>query len=480
MSLPSNLEPRPVLSFFEQICAIPHPSGHTAALADYCAAFAAARGLPCRRDGAGNLLITKPAAPGYEAAPPVILQGHLDMVCQRQPGCPLDPEREGLDLAVEGDWVYARGTTLGADDGVAVAMALAVLDDPALPHPALEVLLTADEEVGMLGAMALDGSWLTGRQLINLDSEVEGEFTVSCAGGCTAVCRLPLTRSPFPGEVLEVSVSGLAGGHSGTEIHRGRANACRALARVLSAVNAAAPMRLISLEGGRRDNAIPAAASARLVTGDAAAALAAAEARGAELAEEFRATDPGLTVSAAPCSPGEVNPMTRADSEKALTLLTCLPGGVQAMSAHIPGLVEASLNLGVVETGPDALTARLCLRSAVDSRKTAMAEEIAALTRALGGGVEIQGDYPGWAYREHSPLRARMEEVYREQYGAKPVIQAIHAGLECGILAGKLPGLDCVSVGPNLPDIHTPRERMSLSSVERVWRFLLEVLRRSR
>ena len=479
MGVLDQLEPREVFRFFEELCAIPHGSGNMEAVSGWCAAFAGARGLECHRDQAGNVIIIKEASPGYEAAEPVILQGHLDMVCEKAPGCAKDMSRQGLDLFVEDGFVRAKDTTLGGDDGIAVAMALALLDDSKAAHPRLEVVLTADEEIGMLGAEALDTTPLRGRKLINLDSEAEGVFTVSCAGGNIARCVLPVSRAPFAGTALELTVRGLTGGHSGTEIDRGRANACMVLGRVLQAAGAAAGMRLVSAWGGGKDNAIPTEASAQIVVSDAEAACRAAEKLAADLTREYAASDPGLRVETVPCAVQQT-PMDAAATAKVLCMLTCLPNGVQAMSADIPGLVQTSLNLGILTTSADSLAAVFCVRSSVDSQKEMLRRRLRALMEQLGGTAAVSGDYPAWEYRRSSPLRELMGDVFREQYGREPVVESIHAGVECGILAGKLPGLDAVSIGPDLLEIHTPRERMDIASVGRVWRFLLEVLRRSR
>ena len=479
MEILSALEPRAVFHYFEALCAIPHGSGNTRGISDWCAAFARERGLECHQDALGNVIIIKEAAPGYEGAEPVILQGHLDMVCEKEAGCPRDMAREGLELAVDGDWVSARGTTLGGDDGIAVAMALALLDGEDIPHPRLEVVLTVDEEVGMVGADSLDASPLKGRTLINLDSEAEGIFTVSCAGGNRTWCTLPVRREPFPGAGLSVAVGGLIGGHSGAEIHRGRANALVLLGRCLRAVGERTSLRLAEARGGGKDNAIPTESRMVVAVEDAAAAREALAALEADLKKEYRTADPGLFFQVEDC-PLPAHPLDGESTRRAVCMLSCLPNGVQAMSGDIPGLVQTSLNLGILETEEDRLTACLCLRSTVGSQKEEMKSRLACLMEQLGGAVEYFGDYPAWEYRAESPLRERMVQVFREQYGREPKIEAIHAGLECGLLAGKLPGLDCVSIGPELLDIHTPRERMNVSSVGRVWAFLLEVLKRSR
>lgn len=477
MAVLEGLEPQAVFRWFEALCAIPHGSRHTDAVSDWCVDFGRRRGLEHHRDRAGNVILIAPPTPGYEIAPPIILQGHLDMVCEKTADCPLDMERQGLDLAVKDGYVYARGTTLGGDDGIAVAMALAVLDDPAIPHPRLEVVLTTDEEIGMLGAAALDVSPLRGRQLLNLDSEAEGVFTVSCAGGCVARVSLPVTWEKAEGQALCLRVSGLTGGHSGTEIHRGRANANVLLGCLLSELRKSVSFRLALAEGGLKDNAIPVSAQAVLFPEDAGAAEAAFPAL-RELCRPFAKTDPALTLELEMAAAERV--LDQRSTDRALAFLTRAPAGVQTMSRDIPGLVQTSLNLGILRTEETSLTALFCVRSSVSAEKEELLTDLTALAESLGGALAREGDYPPWEYRADSPLRRRCEAVFREQYGHDPKVEAIHAGVECGLLCGKLPGLDCVSLGPDLLEIHTPRERMLVASVERVWRFLLEVLRRSR
>lgn len=479
MPVLDQLEPQRVFRFFEEMCAIPHGSRNTKAVSDWCVEFAKARGLEVHQDEANNVIIIQEATPGYESAAPIILQGHLDMVCEKEADCAKDMAREGLDLAVDGDFVYAQGTTLGGDDGIAVAMALAILDDPSIPHPRVEAVLTTEEEIGMLGAAALDVSPLRGRQLINLDSEEEGVFTVSCAGGSLTTCTLPVTRGPFAGQALRVRISGLTGGHSGTEINKGKANADILLGRILRAMAAETDLRLVSAAGGLKDNAIPVAAEAVAVVADPMAARTAAERLSACMQAEYAVTDPALAVAVEEAT-AEETPLDADSTRQVLCLLTCAPNGVQAMSHDIHGLVQTSLNLGILKTDGEAVTAAFCVRSSVASQKEMLHDRLRCLMEQLGGTLDIAGDYPAWEYRRDSALRERMVEVFREQYGREPKVEAIHAGVECGLLCGKLPGLDCVSIGPNLTEIHTPREKMSISSVQRVWDFVLEVLRRSR
>ena len=479
MPVLDHLEPKNVFHFFEELCAIPRGSGNTKAISDWCVDFAKARGLEYHQDQWNNVIIIKEASSGYETAEPIILQGHLDMVCEKALGCEKDMAREGLDLAVEGDTVYAKGTTLGGDDGIAVAMALAVLDDNSLPHPRVEAVFTVDEEIGMLGATALDVSPLRGRTLLNLDSEDEGVFTVSCAGGCLARCLLPVRREKFGAEILTITVGGLQGGHSGTEIDKGRGNACMLLGRALTACGRETELRLVSVSGGWKDNAIPRTATAVVAVADAWKAKAVCARLDAVLKSEYKMTDGDIFLSVERTAAEEA-PMDEVSTRRVLCFLTCAPNGVQVMSAGIPGLVQTSLNLGILTTEQDAVAASFCVRSSVDSQKQMLVERLTCLTEPLGGTVAVSGDYAAWEYRPDSPLRERMIEVFREQYGHDPKIEAIHAGVECGILAGKLPGLDVVSIGPDLTEIHTPRERMHIASVQRTWALVTELLKRSR
>ena len=477
MRILENLEPQGVFRFFEEMCAIPHGSSNTKGVSDWLMDFARQRGLEAYQDRLNNVIIIKEATPGYESAGPVILQGHMDMVCEKAPDCAKDMKTEGLDLAVEGDTVYAKGTTLGGDDGIAVAMALAILDAEDIPHPRLEAVFTVDEEIGMLGAVGMeDVSMLRGRRMLNLDSEAEGVFTVSCAGGNLTQCVLPVRREAFDGQVLTVTVGGLRGGHSGVEIDKGLGNACMLLGRVLNACGLETELRLISAEGGLKDNAIPREASAVVSAADARAVKAVCARLDTELKNEYRTTDAQVFVSAAESGAG--TPMDADSTRRALTFLTCAPNGIQAMSADISGLVQTSLNLGILTTGEDAVTASFCVRSSVDSQKRMLVERLTCLTETLGGSVAVFGDYSGWEYRPDSPLRELLTEVFTQQYGCEPKIEAIHAGVECGIFAGKLPGLDCVSLGPDLTEIHTCRERLHIASVQRLWAMLLETLKR--
>ena len=472
-----HLEPKAVFHFFEDLTRIPHGSRNTKAISDYCAAFARARGLWVYQDELNNVIIKKPASAGYETAPAVILQGHLDMVAEKTPESPIDMTKDALALRVEGDYVSADGTTLGGDDGIAVAMALAILDSSEIAHPALEAVFTVDEEIGMEGAQGLDFSQLSARRMLNIDSEDEGIFTVSCAGGASANVSVGLTMTPNAAPCVKLTVSGLIGGHSGQEINKGRANANILLGRVLDALVQKLPVRLVSAAGGWKDNAIPNAAEAvlALAEGDLPAAKQIVSACTADLRKEYAVADPGVTVTleeAAVCPQA----LTEEATLRVVRYLLLVPNGIAAMSMDIPGLVQTSCNLGIFHVADGVLTAVSSVRSSVASQKQMLLARFAALSQLLGGSLQVTGAYPAWEYRRESVLREKMAAVYEQQTGRAPKIEAIHAGLECGLFAGQLPGLDCVSFGPDLVDIHTAREKMSISSVQRTWKFLLGVL----
>ncbi len=467
MAVLGTLAPQRVFYYFEELCGIPHGSGNTKAVSDYCMAFARRHGLEAEQDAYNNVLIRKPGSAGYETHPPVILQGHLDMVCEKEPGSPVDFTRDGLELFIDGDWIGARGTTLGGDDGIAVAMGLAILEDDALAHPPLEVLFTTDEETGMDGAVGLDASRLKGRTLINADSEEEGVLTVGCAGGARAELRIPVTREPVNAPCYTVTVDGLIGGHSGAEIHKGRLNANIVMGRFLHSLTG--EYRLVSLAGGLKDNAIPRQTVCVLAGEDPTAAAA------AFAAANRIPSDPDLTVTVSP-APAADRALTAADSRRVAEFLTTVKNGVQAMSRHIDGLVETSLNLGVLELEETALRATFSVRSSVGTGKTALLADLEQTAAAFGGTYSSHGHYPAWEYREVSPLREVMVAVYEEQTGQKPVVETIHAGLECGLFSEKLPGLDAVSFGPRMRDIHTTRERLCISSTERTYAYLCRVL----
>ena len=479
MSALTGLEPASVFHYFEEICGIPHTSHHEKALSDYCVQFAKAHGLACRQDEMGNLLIKAPATPGYEKEPGLILQGHLDMVGDKTADCPLDLEKDAIHPVVDGGYVCAEGTTLGGDDGIAVAYALAVLDAKDIPHPALEVVLTVCEEVGLLGASAMDFSDLEGRMLVNIDSEEEGMLTAGCAGGRRVECHLPIARVPVTGTAVKADVIGLVGGHSGTEIHKGRANAIALLGRWLTLLTEnGVDYAALTLSGGAKENVIPKESSITLVlpAGITEGVHTAAAQFAAQVQAEYGMADPAIRLQLTEQGCGAFSALDADSTQRLRKALLLMPWGVQAMSMDVPGLVETSLNLGVAEMDEQEAILRFSIRSSVPSAKELLCCKVQTLTELLGGGVRFHGDYPAWTYARESALRDRCVAVYEAQYGEKPQIAAMHAGLECGILSGKIEGLDCISFGPNLLHVHTPNERADIASVARVWEYLKAIL----
>lgn len=471
-------EAKEVFRFFSEICRMPHGSGNVEQISDYLVAFAKSRGLFYLQDEAKNVIMIKEATAGYEEEEPIILQGHMDMVAVKKPDCPKNMKTEGVDLCIEGDYLYAKETSLGGDNGIAVAYILAILDSDTIAHPRIEAVITVDEEIGLLGAKAVDLSVCRGRRLINMDSEEEGIFTVSCAGGARIHCKLPAARSMSEGVKYTIRVEGLQGGHSGGEIHKERGNSNVLAGRILYTCQKAVPVRLVSMEGGLADNAISRETCMEVVVDPADAecfeeALAKA---GAAIRKELATKDPGVQVVIADRNEGTFEAVTLEDSKKAAWLLLVLPNGVCAMSADIQGLVQTSLNLGILRLQKEALQLDYSVRSSVGSEKELLLSKVQAIVDSCGGSWEVSGEYPAWEYKKESVLRDKMVAVYQEMYGKKPVIAAIHAGLECGLFADKLEGLDCVSIGPEMWDIHTTEERLGISSTERVWKYILALL----
>lgn len=478
MTLPKQLTPRSVWAHFWELCCYPHSSGNTAALAAHIEAFAAANGIPCTRDAAGNLLLSKPASKGYETHEGVILQGHIDMVAVKEPTCPHDPARDGVVPQYADGWVFADGTSLGGDNGIAVAMAMAVLEDDTLAHPPLTVLLTNDEETGMFGATAVDVSGVTARRLLNLDSEEEGVLTVSCAGGVRACGTLPLVREQRRGVRLTLSLQNLSGGHSGVEIHHGRGNAIKLLATVVRQCMAGFSASLLSLSGGEKENAIPAFATAVLLVKQEELPhwQTLVRALEATLRDRYRDTDPYLTLTLTVGDSEEAAVFTADAATRLLALAVDTPDGVIAKSDFDPTLVQTSLNLGVLRTESQTATMMWSVRSAVTEEKRALAALLTQAATAQGANISFSGEYEAWEYRADSPLRDILVAVWQEMTGQPPEVQGIHAGLECGQLAAKLPGLDAVSFGPTMEGVHTPAERLQVASVERTWNYLLNIL----
>lgn len=462
-----NLRPERVFHYFEEICAIPHGSGDTAKISDYCVDFAKSHGLEYIKEEIGNVIIKKKGTSGKENRPAVILQGHLDMVCEKAADLDFDFTKDSLNIDLDGDFVFARGTTLGGDDGIAVAMCLAVLEDKSLSHPPIEVLFTVDEETGMYGAKSLDGCLLSGRQLINIDSEEEGIFTVSCAGGVRAELILPLKSEDNDEPCFKITVDGLIGGHSGVEIHKNRLNANKTAAAFLSTLDS---FRLVSINGGMKDNAIPVLCDIVIAASEDITDKARNFAK-----NNATETDPGLKITVNQTEKQE-KCFTAEDTVRAVEFLNGVPNGTVKWSDNIENLVETSLNLGVLTTEEGGISASFALRSSVNEEKMKLLDTLGEYVKKFGGEMRSEGHYPAWEYRKDSSLRDAMCRVYEQMTGKAPQVVAIHAGLECGLLSEKLPGLDAVSIGPNMYDIHTCRERLSVSSVERVYNYIVKLL----
>ena len=472
----AGLQPASVFGFFEKLCSYPHGSGNTKAISDYLVSFAQEYGIRYEQDELNNVIFYQEGTCGYEDHAPVILQGHMDMVCDKDPDCTIDMETEGLDVTHDGTDVFARGTTLGGDNCIAVAYAMAILADKTIPHPPLEVIVTVDEETGMFGAAGIDLSRLKGRTMVNLDSEEEGIFTVSCAGGARATISLPLERRVVYGPCVKLTVEGLQGGHSGVEIHKNRANANKVMGELLSRVQQVMPFCITKLEGGAKDNAIPRSATVSLVMlgMNAERINDVTDALQKELREQY--DEPNARVYGDNLDALGGNALTSECTAKVIALLNAAPNGVQSWSQDIEGLVQTSLNWGVVRM-EEALSMTAAVRSSVNREKWDLLDKLAELAKFYDAEFSTVGDYPAWEYRKDSHLRDTMIRVYSELYQKEAEVVAIHAGLECGLLSEKLPGLDCVSIGPTMQDIHTSREKLNIASTERTWQFLLAVLK---
>lgn len=472
----AGLEPAAVFSYFEEICAIPHGSRNTKMISDYLVAFAKQHDLKYIQDADHNVILFGEGTCGMEDHAPVILQGHMDMVCEKDADCSIDMAVDGLDIAHDGSFVFAKGTTLGADNGIALALAMAILADKTIPHPPLEVIITTDEEIGLLGAASVDLSALKGRTLINLDSEGEGVFTVSCAGGCTATISLPVERRAVYGPCIRLVVDGLQGGHSGGDIHLNRGNANKIMGEFMSRIQKIMPLCLTSLAGGAKDNAIPRSCQATLVAmgihleriNDIAQQLQ------TEVRENYN--EPEAVIQAFDVDALGGNSLSTESTAKIIGLLCAAPNSVQTWSKDIEGLVQTSLNMGVIKLG-ERFSATFSVRSSVNSEKIELLEQLKMLADMFDGSYSEMGAYPAWEYKKESHLRDVMVETYRNLFGKKPKVEAIHAGLECGLFSEKIPNLDCISIGPQMYDVHTSRERLSIASTERTWTFLREVLK---
>lgn len=479
MAVLENFEPQKVFQFFEEMCQIPRGTFDTKRISDYCVAFAKERELSFIQDEANNVIIRKPGTPGYENSEPVILQGHLDMVCEKTADSDHDFKKDGLDLYIEDGYLRARNTTLGSDNGIAVAMAMAVLDSKDIPHPPIEALFTVDEEDGMGGAHAIDLNQLKGKMLINIDSEEEGILTTGCAGGIQYESILPVHKEKKSGSLVTFRLHGLLGGHSGAEIHKQRGNSNKMMGRFLYRLSKEVSLNLVSVNGGSKDNVITLDTTAKfLVAGDVQSfVLEKAKEMEKIWKDEFMGEEPGLKVDTSVSEETDCEVFDDKSTQNVIAYLELCPNGLQEYSRKLKGVVETSLNIGVVETREDCVRALFQIRSSVETRKHQLKEQLEVCTKLTGGEGRVTGEYPAWQYDPNSRLRQIMVDTYKEVYGEEPVVSAIHAGLECGLFLGKRPDLDCVSFGPNLLDVHSVNEALDLASTKRSWEYLKAVLK---
>ncbi|MBQ1212631.1 MAG: beta-Ala-His dipeptidase [Clostridia bacterium] len=464
-----------VLHYFEEITKIPRPSGHEEKIADYLEAFMNARGIKYSRDAKHNVFAVLPATEGREGEPAIMLQGHTDMVCEADEGKEWDVLNEGVTLIRDGDWLHADGTTLGGDDGFAVAVMLALLDGAAESHPKLECLFTSDEEVGLGGANAFDFAPVTAKKLVNLDSEEEDTILVSCAGGMRMDMMLRFDFMDCDGVALKLTIDGLAGGHSGADIHLNRANANRELAKALQALCRQIRVNLCAFEGGSKDNAITRSATAIFAVTDIKKATEILEAYKAELFAGLSDEDKAgfnFTLERV-LAPEKM--LSREDSRRCAEFVSILPYGALEFNNDL-GIVETSANIGIVKLTEEGLSVSMLCRSASDEKLDGVDYIVTSLCIFHGAEKSERNRYPGWAYSKDSALCAEYADAYEKVFGSRPKVMGIHAGLECGIFKKKAPDMDMISIGANMHDIHTPRERMSISSCERIWKVLLTLL----
>ena len=478
MSVLENLEPKDVFHYLEELTKIPRPSYKEEKVSNYLVDFAKKHGFEVYQDSVFNVIMIREAAPGYEDVPPIIMQGHMDMVCEQVPGLGKDMDNEGVEVTYDGDYVYAKGTTLGADDGFGVAIGLALMDDPDLKAPRIEFVITTAEEVGMDGATAIDLSMLNGKQFINLDSEDEGVFCLGCAGGSSTVVNYKPKRETNEGVELDLVYDGASGGHSGSTITRWSVNAIRAIARVIAAASQKHDIRIISMVGGGKDNAIPKRAEAKIMvaSGEVDEIKKILFSEATAIGNEFGTTDPDFKLEIKEQGSVKESVLSPVESKKVATLILALPNGIQKMSADMEGMPETSLNVGILTLDETGLKLVFAVRSALESGRREVERVITLIADQIGGEVEINGEYPAWEYRKDSPLRDKMVRIFEEMFGKKPTTEIIHAGLECGIMSGKIPGLDCISIGADLHDVHTTEEKLSISSTQRTYAYIRKVL----
>lgn len=469
-----------IFKYFEEISAIPRGSGNMQAISDYLVAFAKEHKLEYIQDEVLNVVMIKEATSGYENAPAVILQGHMDMVCEKESWSNHDFEKDGLELVIDGDYVRANGTTLGADNGIAVAYALAILSDDTLKHPRLEVIITTDEETGMDGVIGLDTTSLKAKYMLNLDSEDEGVILCSSAGGLNGTVTLPLQYENVAdgGQALTITVTGLQGGHSGAEIHKNRTNANIMLGRILMGLGKTKEFALADIHGGNKHNAIPREAVATIVVpaNNACDVKTTIEMIAKDITNELVTSEPNAKVEVSQCDNQVEKVFTKDCTDKIVYMLVTAPYGVLVMSSDIEGLVESSINMGVLRVVNDTIEFNYSARSSLNSYKHYVSDKLELLAKSIGASYLMDGEYPAWEYKKESKFRELLIDIFKKQYNREPVVTAIHAGLECGIISEKMEGIDIVSIGPDMADIHTPKERLCISSTKRLYDYVVAVL----
>ncbi len=477
MGILSNYEPKKPLKYFEELCAIPHGSGNTKAISDYCVEFANERNLKVIQDDLNNIIITKEATPGYENEVGIIIQGHLDMVCVKTTDSTFDFDHDGLILETDGKKVWAKDTSLGGDDGIAIAIALAILDSDDIEHPQIEAVFTVDEEIGLLGALDIDLSSITGKKLINIDSEDDTMILTSCAGGTFLECSLPIKFELQRGMVATIELKGLQGGHSGAEIHKERVNSNVMMGRILNEIKEKS--YILDLFGGTATNVIPSRTETKILYDEIYSneIKAKLESLSSILKKEFAIAEPDFKIVLNEDKVKDGAVLNENSHSILINALMNLPNGVHSWSLSIKDLVETSSNLGICKIVDECIVIDYSIRSSVDSARDYVVTKIISLVEFMGGSTKYKGSYPGWEYRMDSPLRDTVINVYKQQFGKEPIIAAIHAGLECGLFSDKIEDLDCVSIGPNLHDIHSVSECMELESTERIWKLVLGVLK---
>lgn len=466
-----------VFDYFDDITKIPRGSGNMKGIKSFCMDFAAKNDLRSECDDMGNVIIYKDGTFSLKNAEPVILQGHLDMVCQKIPGSDFDFEKDSIKTFRDGDFIKADGTTLGADNAVAVAMIMAILESDEIEHPPIEAVFTADEEIGMLGAAALDFEKLTAKRMINLDSEGMGVLTVSCAGGCDFKTEITFEKEIKSGKRVDINISGLFGGHSGVDINKCRQNANMIMGRILNHLKSVSDFNVMAIAGGDKGNVIPSDCSVKLLVSDDELFCREAEKIFETIKKEICDNEPYFSVSVSADGEGEFQVIDKKAEESLIFLLTCAPNGIIEMSAKVENLVETSLNLGVLKTEENKITAIYTLRSNKGSALSALCEKMTKLTSSMGLVCESSGFYAPWEFKENSKLQSVCEEIYKKRFGEPVKIEAIHAGLECGIFASKIKDFDCVSMGPDMYDIHSVNERLSISSTEKLFDYLVEIMK---